>query len=169
MTMTHVSISDRVFVKNFAMLVGALMGITFVFFIVAQMVAAQVPTEDAAEMQAKKDALVERISPVGQLVAADSSGSTGAMTQVASVAVDGKATYATTCAVCHAAGVAGAPKLGDKAAWAARIAQGADTLYQHAISGYQGTVGFMPAKGGNASLADDAVKAAVDHMVKAAQ
>lgn len=167
--MTHVSISDRVFVKNFAILVAALMGITFVFFIVAQMVAAQVPTEDTAEIEAKKDQLAERISPVGQLVAADGSGSGGGATQVATAAVDGKATYDSACAVCHAAGVAGAPKLGDKAAWAPRISQGADTLYQRAISGFQGTVGFMPAKGGNASLADDAVKAAVDHMVKAAQ
>ena len=173
MTMTHVSISDRVFVKSFAMLVVALMGITLVFFVVAQMVAAQVPTEDTAEMQAKmqakKDALAERISPVGQLVVVGGSGSTGGTTQVASAAIDGKATYDTTCAVCHVAGVAGAPKLGDQAAWAPRIAQGIDTLYQHAINGFQGTVGFMPAKGGNASLADDAVKAAVDHMVKESQ
>ncbi len=173
MTMTHVSISDRVFVKNFAMLVAALMGITLVFFVVAQMVAAQVPTEDTAEMQAKmqakKDALAERISPVGQLVVVGGSGSTGGTTQVASAAIDGKATYDTTCAVCHVAGVAGAPKLGDQAAWAPRIAQGIDTLYQHAINGFQGTVGFMPAKGGNAGLADDAVKAAVDHMVKESQ
>jgi cytochrome c5 len=169
MTMTHVSISDGVFVKNFAMLVGALAGVTFVFFIVAQMVAAQVPTEDTAEMMAKKEALVERISPVGQLVGADSSGGDGGMTQVATTAVDGQATYNTACAVCHAAGVAGAPKLGDKAAWAPRIAQGADTLYQHAINGFQGAVGYMPAKGGNASLDDAAVKAAVDHMVKAGQ
>ena len=169
MTMTHVSISDRGFVKNFAMLLGALVAITFVLFVLAQMVAAQVPTEDTAEMQAKKDALVKRISPVGQLVVAGGSDSTGGTTQVASVAVDGKATYNTTCAVCHVAGVAGAPKLGDKAAWAPRIAQGIDTLYQHSINGFQGTVGFMPAKGGNASLADDAVKAAVDHMVKESQ
>ncbi len=173
MTMTHVSISDRVFVKNFAMLLGVLVAITFVLFVLAQMVAAQVPTEDTAEMQAKmlakKDALVERISPVGQLVVAGDSGSTGGTTQVASAAVDGKATYDTTCAVCHVAGVAGAPKLGDKAAWVPRIAQGIDTLYQHAINGYQGTAGFMPAKGGNASLADDAIKAAVDHMVKESQ
>lgn len=169
MTMTHVSISDRVFVKNFAMLLGVLVAMTFVLFVLAQMVAAQLPTEDTAELLAKKDALVERISPVGQLVVAGGSGSTGGTTQVASAAVDGKATYDTTCAVCHVAGVAGAPKFGDKAAWTPRIAQGIDTLYQHAINGFQGTVGFMPAKGGNASLADDAVKAAVDHMVKESQ
>jgi cytochrome c5 len=167
--MTHVSTSDRVSAKNFATMLGALVALACVLFVLAQIVAAQVPTEDRAEIEAKKDALGERISPVGQLVVADSSGSTGGMTQVASAAVDGKATYDTACAVCHAAGVAGAPKLGDKAAWAPRIAQGADTLYEHAINGFPGTVGFMPAKGGNVSLTDDAVKAAVDHMVKAAQ
>ncbi len=80
-------------------------------------------------------------------------------------AADGKATYAATCSVCHAAGVAGAPKFGDKAAWAPRIKQGKDTLYASALKGK----GAMPAKGGNASLSDDAVKAAVDHMVSAAK
>ena len=80
-------------------------------------------------------------------------------------AADGKATYAATCAVCHAAGVAGAPKFGDKAAWSPRIKQGKDTLYASALKGK----GAMPAKGGNASLSDDAVKAAVDHMVSAAK
>jgi len=83
----------------------------------------------------------------------------------ASGAADGKATYAATCAVCHAAGVAGAPKFGDKAAWAPRIKQGKDTLYASALKGK----GAMPAKGGNPSLSDEAVKAAVDHMVSAAK
>ena len=78
---------------------------------------------------------------------------------------DGKATYDTTCAVCHTAGVAGAPKLGDKAAWAPRIKQGKNTLYASALKGK----GAMPPKGGNAALSDDAVKAAVDHMVGASQ
>jgi cytochrome c5 len=65
----------------------------------------------------------------------------------------------------HGTGVAGAPKLGDKAAWAPRIKQGKVTLYNHALHGK----GAMPPKGGNASLADDAVKAAVDYMVSASQ
>jgi len=69
------------------------------------------------------------------------------------------------CGVCHGAGVAGAPKFGDKAAWAPRIAQGNDTLYTHAIKGFQGKAGMMPAKGGNASLKDEDVKASVDYMV----
>jgi cytochrome c5 len=77
----------------------------------------------------------------------------------------GEATYKQTCFACHAAGVAGAPKLGDKAAWGPRIAQGNDTLYMHSIKGFQGKAGMMPPKGGNMSLSDADVKAAVDYMV----
>lgn len=77
----------------------------------------------------------------------------------------GKSTFGQVCAMCHAAGVAGAPKPGDKADWAPRIAQGNDVLYQHALEGFTGSKGMMPARGGNPSLADDKVKAAVDYMV----
>ena len=76
----------------------------------------------------------------------------------------GKSVYNKTCALCHGAGVAGAPKVGDKADWGPRIAQGKDTLYKHAIEGFTGAKGMMPARGGGASLSDDDVKAAVDFM-----
>ena len=66
--------------------------------------------------------------------------------------------------MCHAAGVAGAPKPGDKADWGPRIAQGNDTLYKHALEGFTGSKGSMPARGGSTTLPDDAVKAAVDYM-----
>jgi cytochrome c5 len=77
----------------------------------------------------------------------------------------GEDIYKQTCFACHAAGVAGAPKLEDKAAWAPRIAQGIDTLYTHSIKGFQGKAGMMPPKGGNMALSDADVKAAVDYMV----
>ncbi|SDM45186.1 Cytochrome c5 [Oryzisolibacter propanilivorax] len=77
----------------------------------------------------------------------------------------GKGVYNKTCALCHAAGVAGAPKPGDKDDWGPRIAQGKDTLYKHAIEGFTGTKGVMPARGGASSLSDDEVKSAVDYMV----
>jgi cytochrome c5 len=76
----------------------------------------------------------------------------------------GKSVFGKTCAMCHAAGVAGAPKPGDKADWGPRIAQGKDTLYKHAIEGFTGAKGMMPAKGGSANLSDAEVKAAVDFM-----
>ena len=67
---------------------------------------------------------------------------------------------------CHGAGIAGAPKTGDAAAWEARIAQGQETLEDHAINGYQGATGYMPAKGGFAFLSDEDVAAAVAYMVE---
>lgn len=76
----------------------------------------------------------------------------------------GKSVFGKTCAMCHAAGVAGAPKPGDKADWGPRIAQGKDTLYKHAIEGFTGAKGMMPAKGGAANLTDAEIKAAVDFM-----
>ena len=76
----------------------------------------------------------------------------------------GKSTFGKTCALCHASGVAGAPKPGDKADWGPRIAQGKEVLYKHAIEGFTGAKGMMPARGAGASLTDDEVKAAVDYM-----
>ena len=77
----------------------------------------------------------------------------------------GEGIYKNACVACHGAGIAGAPKVGDKAAWTARVAQGKPLMYEHAIKGYQGKAGVMPAKGGNTSLTDADVKAAVDYMV----
>ncbi|KQQ88326.1 cytochrome c5 family protein [Massilia sp. Leaf139] len=80
----------------------------------------------------------------------------------------GKALYNSACIACHGAGIAGAPKLADKANWAPRIKQGNAVLYEHAIKGFQGKAGVMPPKGG--STAPDAdVKAAVDFMVASAR
>jgi cytochrome c5 len=73
----------------------------------------------------------------------------------------GKAVYEAHCAACHASGVAGAPKPGDKAAWSARVSQGYATLYEHALKGIRG----MPAKGGNADLPDADLANAVGYLV----
>jgi cytochrome c5 len=80
-------------------------------------------------------------------------------------ASDGKKIYDTTCVACHGTGLAGAPKLGDKAAWAPRLKAGMPTVYEIALKGK----GAMPPKGGNMSLSDADVKAAVDYMVNASK
>ena len=77
----------------------------------------------------------------------------------------GDQVYQQVCTACHGAAVAGAPKTGDKAAWGPRIAQGNDTLYKHAIEGFQGKAGFMPPKGGRTDLSDQSVRNAVDYLV----
>ena len=81
------------------------------------------------------------------------------------MAADGKAVYEATCAMCHAAGVAGAPKFGDKAAWAPRIATGKAALVASVVKGKNA----MPPKGGNAALKDDEIAAAVDYITAAAK
>lgn len=78
----------------------------------------------------------------------------------AAPAVDGDKVYKTYCAACHVAGVAGAPKTGDKAAWDARMAQGMDTVMKNAINGIRG----MPPKGTCMGCSDDELKAAIDVM-----
>jgi cytochrome c5 len=128
------------------------------------------PSSDAAKSM-NEDAVARRIKPVGEVVFGDAQPAAAAPAPAAPVVaaaptkVDGKAVYGQVCAVCHSAGIAGAPKTGDKAAWAPRIAQGKDTLYTHAIGGIRA----MPAKGGNAALADAEVKAAVDVMISQAK
>jgi len=91
-----------------------------------------------------------------------------AVAAAAPAADAGKKLFETVCTACHTPGVAGAPKFGDKAAWAPRIKQGVATLYDHALKGFQGKAGMMPPKGGS-SAADADVKAAVDYMVSAAK
>ena len=83
----------------------------------------------------------------------------------AAAAGGGKATFDSICTTCHGTGLAGAPKFGDKAAWAPRIKTGTAALYNSALHGK----GAMPPKGGNPGLSDADVKAAVDYMVAAAK
>jgi cytochrome c5 len=73
----------------------------------------------------------------------------------------GEKVYKETCSVCHAAGLLNAPKFGDKAAWRPRVAKGKDTLYNDALKG----LNAMPPRGGNNTLKDEEVKAAVDFML----
>lgn len=155
--MSGSKMSDNDFMKNFSLMIGALIVLTVVIYILAQNVAAD-GTKTVA-MSDEDKALVARIEPVGKLVLVGAVASTVSSAQAA----DGAAAYNTACAGCHASGAAGAPKTGDKAAWKARIAKGMPTMYKIGIKGKPGTA--MLPKGGNASLSDADVKAAVDYMV----
>ena len=81
----------------------------------------------------------------------------------------GKEVYDSACFICHATGVAGAPKIGDTANWAPRINQGTELMYSRAIKGYMGETGLMPPKGGRMDFSDEDVSAAVDYMVTESQ
>jgi cytochrome c5 len=124
------------------------------------------------------EAIARRLKPVGEVVvdpnqpkpaaSVTTAPAAGPVTAAAGKSAAGKgdggkgrSVYDATCQVCHAAGVAGAPKAGDKGAWAARLKTGMNALYQTSIKGK----GAMPPKGGNTALSDADVRAAVDYMV----
>jgi cytochrome c5 len=107
--------------------------------------------KSSAELSA--DAVAARLAPVARVEVAGGGGA-------ARVLKTGDAVYAGLCVACHGAGIAGAPKLGDKKAWGPRIAQGFDTLVKHATEGYKG----MPPKGGGTDLDAQEVARAVAWM-----
>ena len=90
-------------------------------------------------------------------------------TPATSSAADGKQVYDAGCVACHGAGIAGAPRVGDLDAWADRIGTGLENMVANAINGFQGSQGMMPAKGGNPSLSDEEIEAAVEYMVAESQ
>ena len=160
--------------KNYAMNVSIILGVStvlllFIFILVTHHRSnAERVRLDRSALLSTASSVAERIKPVGQAsVQSAETRSEPAKTAVAapSPVRDGKQVYQATCFVCHGAGIAGAPKLGDKGQWAKRIAKGVNTLYASAVNGVQGSAGAMPAKGGNPALSDAEVKAAVDYMV----
>ena len=130
------------------------------------------PATAAAPATPAAPALPQADPAVVAAIAAINAGSKATTVAVAAPAAggagDGKKLYESVCSACHGAGIAGSPKFGDKTAWAPRIAEGLDTLYDHAIKGYQGKAGVMPPKGGS-SASDDDVKAAVRYITDAAK
>lgn len=112
------------------------------------------------------ESLKARVSATGVLnVNQDKVAATTAAGQPEAGPADGESVYQTTCAACHNTGIAGSPVVGDVDDWAVRLEQGLETLVAHAIEGYTGATGFMPAKGGNPALSDEAVTAAVQFML----
>ena len=179
-------------ITNWKQLV-VVVALAFIVPIAVIILLTQYVTDAPVQANENDSAVLNRIKPVGKVVLATAGASatqdvagakaaspapvTAAATTTAAAPaaapaaaapaakVDGKKTYDATCSVCHGAGIAGAPKFGDKAAWAPRLKAGIETLYASAIKGKAG----MPAKGGNPSLSDADVKAAVDYMAAAAK
>ena len=181
----HDPIEDNVDSHPAKVAIGVLIGA--IALVIGIVLLAQLALNVYADRSRKNDpamsdaAIAKRIAPVARLVVDPNAPAPTPPAQPANVAAvtpaapaaggaaaganAGKATFDQVCTACHTAGVLGAPKFGDKAAWAPRIAQGKDKLYNAALHG----LNAMPPKGGNASLPDADVKAAVDYMVNAAK
>ncbi len=150
---------DRVFFSTFIGVLGFLVVLALVFFAIAKTVT-PIGEGTAGTDQTEQKAVAERIKPVGEVTV----GETAAATPAAGGAVaarSGDAVVKAVCSMCHAAGVAGAPKIGDKAAWKPRIAQGVDVLVKHALSGIRA----MPPRGTCTACSDQEIKNAVEYLV----
>ena len=172
---------DTHFFNVFSMVIGLLIVIAIAIFALALVVASETQDKQVLEESRYLKSVESHLQPAGQVAVAGQDNSALAIKADAGAGQAGSAgagpalpksaeeTFQQVCSACHGSGVAGAPKAGDKSAWGPRIAKGKPTLYDHALKGFQGSAGVMPAKGGRADLSDDLVKAAVDHMVDMAK
>ena len=164
---------DLVFLKHFSMILGFLIAVTAGLILFAHHLNGVIPAEVSPEAAKRTEA---RIAPTGAVYA----GSTGAAQQAAAVAAaaasaasqvayggttDGAVVFNNLCTGCHTSGAGGAPKLDAAGIGARAAAQGVDELVHKAITGFTGTVGVMPPKGGNPGLTEEQVHATVDWML----
>jgi cytochrome c5 len=122
------------------------------------------PGEATVSVEQEK-AIVDRIAPIGQVAMEGSAMAAAPVAAAAAEARSGQAVYDSKCMICHASGSAGAPKLGDVAAWEPRIAKGTEVLYDNAISGFNG----MPPKGLCMDCSPEEIQSSVDYMVSKSQ
>ena len=153
---------DKVFFSTFIGVLAFLVVLAVVFFAIAKTVTKQ----DATAVDQK--AVAERIKPVGEVTvgeaapaAAPAPGAPAAAAGAGATARSGEDVVKAVCGMCHSTGAAGAPKTGDKAAWAPRIAQGMDVLVKNAMSGIRA----MPPKGTCGACSDAEIKGAVEYLV----
>ena len=167
---------DTHFFNVFSMVIGLLVAIAIALFALARIVAGETQDRQVVADADYVKNVEHRVEPFAQVAVAgqdntalaikpDAGSTAQAGAGTAELPKTGEALFQQTCSACHGAGIAGAPKAGDKAAWGPRISKGSSTLYDHAIHGFQGSAGVMPAKGGRTDAPDDLVKQAVDYMV----
>lgn len=169
---------DTHFINMFSLVIGVLVAFAVVLFVAARHIGEATQGQETMSGQDYYRSVAARIAPVEQEAVAGQNNAALAIKPVAgataqagggssglTMPTSGKDLFDQTCSACHGAGIAGAPKAGDKAAWASHIAKGLPTLYDHALHGFTGTTGTMPAKGGRTDVPDAMVEQAVNYMV----
>jgi cytochrome c5 len=174
-----VSKQDTHFINVFSVVIGLLAVIAVGIFALARIVASHTQDRQVLSEAEYAKRVQARIAPPTRVAIAGQDNSALAIktegaaqagsASVAAMPKNGAELLQQTCDACHGQGIAGAPKVGDKAAWAPHLAKGKPTLYEHAIKGFQGAGGMMPPKGGRSDIPDDLVKQAVDQMVQMSQ
>jgi cytochrome c5 len=173
-----VSKQDTHFINMFSLVIGALVALAIVFFVAARAIGAATQDKAVLSGQDYYKSVAARVAPLEQEAVAGQNNAALAIKPMAgataqagggssglAMPTSGKDLFDQTCSACHGAGIAGAPKAGDKAAWASHISKGLPTLYDHALHGFTGDTGTMPAKGGRTDVPDAMVEQAVNYMV----
>jgi cytochrome c5 len=169
---TREQTNDQIFFNLFMVVIGVIIGVAVVLIFAARWIANGSEPASATQDPAYASGVDERIRPFARVSLPGDKPAAGAVAEVAAPAaaapvaakLSGEQVYNAACFACHGAGVGGAPKIGDKAAWKPRVAQGPATLHKHALEGFQGQAGYMPPKGGRVDLSDDEIIGAVDFM-----
>jgi len=154
-----VSEQDSALIKSFTGVLSVLVVVAVGFYFVADMVTSD--SDDTGSNERMEAKILENIKPVGQ-VNVGSVPASAAAPAAAAGPRSGQDVYNASCMACHSTGVAGAPKVGDKAAWSARAAKGIDGLLATANSG----LNAMPPKGTCGACSDDELKGAIEYMLK---
>jgi cytochrome c5 len=167
---------DKQFMDLFTLIIGVLVAIAVGLGILAVLLGSKTQMQSVRDNPEYRNQVNEHLKPfgtvvlTGQATAGDEAAPTVAATPVPVAApLSGPQVFNTACIACHGGGIGGAPKTGDKAAWTPRIAQGMATLKKHALEGFQGKTGVMPAKGGAVNLSDAEIDAGVQYMVSQSQ
>ncbi len=164
---------DTHFVNTFSMVIGLLVLVAIGIIVLARVVAAHTQETDVIEQRDFARSVASRIEPLSQeavvgqdntamAIKPDSPAGAGAALPIPK---DGAEVYAQVCSSCHGLGLVGAPKAGDAAAWGPRLAKGKNVLYDHALHGFTGQAGTMPAKGNRPDIPDAIIEAGVDQMM----
>jgi cytochrome c5 len=173
-----VSKQDTHFINVFSLVIGILVVVAILLFALARVVAGQTQGKEVFMDPAYLASVQQRLQPMAREAVAGKDNSALAIVETKPagqagsalpVPKDGMEAFQQVCSTCHGPGIAGAPKAGDAAAWGPRIAKGKQTLYDHALHGFQGSTGVMPAKGGRTDVPDDVIRQAVDYMVSMAK
>lgn len=165
---------DTHFFNTFSLVIGILVAVAIALFALARSVASETQEKQVLVEKEYLKGVDERLQPFAKVAVAGQDNSAlkieattpaGAGAGAPAAPKNGDELFEQACKACHGAGIGGAPKAGDKAAWGPRVAKGKDILYDHAVHGFTGSAGMMPAKGGRTDVSDDLVKEAVDHML----
>lgn len=149
---------DKALVKSFAGVLSVLVVVAIGFYFVADMVTSE--KDDAGPNPRMEARILENIKPVGEVNVGDVPAAAAPV--AAAGPRSGKDVYNGSCMGCHSTGVAGAPKVGDKAAWSPRVAKGVDGLLTTATNG----LNAMPPKGTCAACSEEELKGAIEYMLK---